>query len=628
MQYEFHSWEKEALEKVIRERRDIRSFRSEPIPESLVWKILQSGHLAASVGFSQPWNFLVLQDKNTHRQVYEHFVSENTKASQLFPDAKGETYRSLKLQGLLDSPLHIVVTCDSFKNGEHVLGRTSVKEVDEYSVCLAVQNIWLTARAEGIGVGWMSIYDPVELPKILGIPDHIKIIAYLCLGEPVWFPEIPMLETSGWKKRENIEQLVFWENWSETKKNHANTFDTINLNLQTSEASSISETRHSIIPPSEKHPSKKDSTKIEESNKLLLNNKFPHSTNQNANEFNRATFDIQFVKDRLDEFTKPKGSLGKMEDFVLQLASIQKRRFPKISSKTVLIVAADHGIAEEGISAFPSSSTYKMVYQYLAGGGAVSSFARGVDAKVYVADLGVDHDFQEGTALLGQKVRRGTRNFLKESALTLKEVEAALEIGKNLWAEIPETDVLSLGEVGIGNTTCTVVLTALLFDLNFDVLIQNDWIGIGTGVKGDLYQNKKSLIAESLDKYKKENGYYKDHIMELLLNVGGLEIIGMVGVILGSDGRGKAIVLDGLISTIAGVIATYINPSLKDVIFVGHLSFEKLHSEILQRMNWKPILDLGLRLGEATGSTLAMGILEQACHFHAEMKTWDEVNWF
>lgn len=581
MQYEFQSWEKSAIDKVIRERRDIRSFRSEPIQESLIWKILQAGHHAPSVGYSQPWNFLIIQDKAKHREVYEHFVLENQKASQLFPDSKGETYRSLKLQGLLDAPVHVVVTCDSYKNGQHVLGRTSVKEVDEYSVCLAVQNIWLTARAEGIGVGWMSIYDPNVLPKILGMPDEIKIIAYLCLGEPVWFPEIPMLETSGWKKREDLADLVFWENWNQMKKN-----DLSDINHQTQAKQDLNLPNH------------------------------------------HQTFEIDLVKKRLDEFTKPKSSLGLLEDFVIKLASIQKKPRPYLHNKTVLILAADHGIAESKISAYSQDSTYKMVYQYLAGSGAVNSFARGIGAKFFIADLGVKHHFQDGTALLGRKVRLGTRSFLKEPALSHKEVKEAIQIGKNLWNEIPETDVLSLGEVGIGNTTCSVVIASLLFDIEYSDLLKNNWIGRGTGVSGDLFENKKNLIQISISKYKKEKGYYQKNILELLENVGGLEIIGMVGVILGSEGKKTALILDGLISTLAGVIAYFINPEIEKFIFVGHLSYERLHSEILRRMDWKSILNLELRLGEATGSTLAIGILEQACRFNSEMKTWDEVNWF
>lgn len=581
MQYEFQSWEKSAIDKVIRERRDIRSFRSETIQESLIWKILQAGHFAPSVGYSQPWNFLIIQDKEKHREVYEHFVLENQKASHLFPESKGETYRSLKLQGLLDAPVHLVVTCDSYKNGQHVLGRTSVKEVDEYSVCLAIQNIWLTARAEGIGLGWMSIYDPNVLPKILGMPDDIKIIAYLCLGEPVWFPEIPMLETSGWKKREDLADLVFWENWNQTKK--------------------------------------KDQPN-------------PHHLTQDMQEqsslIHNQPFEIDSVKKRLDEFTKPKGSLGLLEDYVIRLASIQKNLRPNIKNKTILILAADHGIAESKISAYSQDSTYKMVYQYLAGSGAVSSFARGIGAKLFIADLGVKHTFQDGTALLGRKVRLGTRSFLNEPALTQYEVMEAMQIGKDIWNEIPKTDVLSLGEVGIGNTTCSVVIASLLFDIEYSDLLKHNWIGRGTGVNGELFENKKNLIQKSLSKYRKEKGYYQKNIIELLENVGGLEIIGMVGVILGSEEKKAAIVLDGLISTLAGVIAYFINPEIEHSIFVGHLSFEKLHSEILKRMDWKSILNLELRLGEATGSTLAIGILEQACRFNLEMKSWDEVNWF
>jgi nicotinate-nucleotide--dimethylbenzimidazole phosphoribosyltransferase len=589
MNYELSSTIKESLLKVIESRRDIRSFKNNPILPATILKILHAGHQAPSVGFSQPWNFLIIDDKKKHREVYDHFLEENAKASKLFQDSQGETYRSLKLQGLLDAPIHLVVTCDSNRNGKHVLGRTSVKEVDEYSVCLAIQNIWLTARAEGIGVGWMSIYDPILLPKILQIPDSIKIIAYLCLGEPVEIPDDPLLETTGWKNRENLNDLVFWNKWG-------NAFGS----------------------------EKKKSEELKE----IGSNQISNFTIPSPEFLNQDEFDEIRFQNRLNQLTKPIGSLGKLEEYTYKIAQIQNRMFPKLTKKTILILAGDHGISEEKVSAYSQSSTYKMVYQYLAGGGAISSFARGVGADLFVADLGVNHNFPSNAKILGKKIRLGSRNFLKEPALTEEEVELAIQVGKGLWKEIPKTDILSLGEVGMGNTTASVCLASLIFDLDIKLLLDEGWIGKGTGVDKEGLIRKELVISKSLQLYKKDSNFYSNYPCKALSAVGGLEIAGMVGVVLGGVDQNTPIVLDGLISTLAGGIASLINPEVKKNIFIGHRSSEKLHYKICSLLGIEPILDLDLRLGEATGSTLAIGILEQACRSFEEMKTWEEVNWF
>jgi len=195
-------------------RRDVRSFRSDPIADDVLLRILRAGHHAGSVGFMQPWNFIVVRSPEIRRRIVESFTRENATAATLFNGEKRQLYDSLKLQGILDSPLNLAVTCDRQRKGPHVLGRNTVMDTDLYSTCCAIQNLWLAARAEGVGVGWVSILNMDEVKAILGIPAEILLVAYLCVGYPVEFRDRPMLEEVGWETRTPLEDLVFDDNWN------------------------------------------------------------------------------------------------------------------------------------------------------------------------------------------------------------------------------------------------------------------------------------------------------------------------------------------------------------------------------------------------------------------------------
>ncbi len=210
----FSGLERRAVYKAIYERRDIRGeFSSTTIPQKVLMKLLTAAHHAGSVGFMQPWNFIVVKDAGVKSQIKEIFNKENKKASQNYTGSKGQKYRSLKLEGIEETPINICVTCDPTRGGTHVLGRNTIKRTDVFSTCCAIQNLWLAARAEGIGVGWVSILNNRLLKNILKIPRHIKPVAYLCLGYVAKFPRKPILETVGWRKRVPVEQLIFWDGW-------------------------------------------------------------------------------------------------------------------------------------------------------------------------------------------------------------------------------------------------------------------------------------------------------------------------------------------------------------------------------------------------------------------------------
>jgi 5,6-dimethylbenzimidazole synthase len=193
-------------------RRDIRKFRPGPVPDEVLLRILDAAHHAGSVGFMQPWNFIVIRDLGSRELVKEIFERENARAAENYSGEQQTLYHSLKLEGILESALNLCVTCDRSRGGK-VLGRNTVLETDLFSTCLAVQNLWLAARAEGIGIGWVSILENRELSRILELPEHVTPVAYLTVGYPEEFPEKPMLESAGWRDRLPLEELVFYERY-------------------------------------------------------------------------------------------------------------------------------------------------------------------------------------------------------------------------------------------------------------------------------------------------------------------------------------------------------------------------------------------------------------------------------
>lgn len=206
---------------IIFNRRDVRGeFKSDPIDDDVLARLLIAAHHAPSVGFMQPWNFLLINKDEVRKSVYDLFIKANEEAADLFDGEKKNLYQTLKLEGLLTAPLHLCITCDRNRAGPVVLGRTHMSDMDLYSTVCAVQNLWLAARAENIGVGWVSIFHETELKQLLGIPDDIHIIAYLTIGHVTNFHQEPDLSRKGWRKRLNLNDLVMHNHWGENQNNH------------------------------------------------------------------------------------------------------------------------------------------------------------------------------------------------------------------------------------------------------------------------------------------------------------------------------------------------------------------------------------------------------------------------
>ena len=215
---DFSEQERESFYKAIYSRRDVRSnFTSEQIDDQVLMRILKAGHHAPSVGFSQPWNFILVKNIETREKIKESFENEKARSSKLIEDPRRSKYLSYKLEGILESSINVCVTYDPTKSGPFVIGRTSIPETGTFSVCCAVQNIWLAARTEGIGVGWVSILSNETLRDVLNIPEHVVPVAYLCLGHVNKFEAKPDLETSGWLPRLKLDDVIYHEKWLQDK---------------------------------------------------------------------------------------------------------------------------------------------------------------------------------------------------------------------------------------------------------------------------------------------------------------------------------------------------------------------------------------------------------------------------
>lgn len=214
--------EREAVYRAIRTRRDVRDqFLPDPLPEDLIARLLQAAHSAPSVGFMQPWNFLLVRDAARREAVWRAFARANDEAAALFDGEQRDTYMRLKLEGIRKAPLGICVTCDPTRGGPVVLGRTHNPRMDSYSTVCAVQNLWLAARAEGVGMGWVSIFHQDDIRAVLGIPAHVEVIGWFCVGYVDQLYDQPELALKGWRQRLPIEELVFDEVWGNVRQSDA-----------------------------------------------------------------------------------------------------------------------------------------------------------------------------------------------------------------------------------------------------------------------------------------------------------------------------------------------------------------------------------------------------------------------
>ncbi|GCE25036.1 nicotinate-nucleotide--dimethylbenzimidazole phosphoribosyltransferase [Dictyobacter alpinus] len=316
---------------------------------------------------------------------------------------------------------------------------------------------------------------------------------------------------------------------------------------------------------------------------------------------------------RQSQLTKPAGSLGRLEEIAVQFAGITGNALPVVQQRAVVVMAADHGVTAEGVSAYPKDVTPQMVLNFLAGGAAINVLARQANAVVTVVDIGVAADLQH-PQLLSRKVRYGTANMAQEPAMSQQEALQAIKVGVDIVESLAArgVDLIATGEMGIGNTTAASALTACLLNVPAEQVT-----GRGTGIDDQQLAHKVRIIERAIA----HNHPDIDRPLDVLAKIGGLEIAGLVGVILAAAARRIPVVLDGFISSAAGLVAYALCPAVKGYLLAGHVSVERGHRLILEKLGLEPLLNLQLRLGEGTGAVLAMHIIEGALRTHLEMST-------
>lgn len=327
---------------------------------------------------------------------------------------------------------------------------------------------------------------------------------------------------------------------------------------------------------------------------------------------------MESTQGRLDNLTKPVGSLGKLEEFARRVVAITGERNPKFSKKVVLTMAGDHGVAVEGVSAYPQAVTEQMVYNFLRGGAAINVLARHAGAKVIVVDMGVAVDIRPHPDLINKKIGLGTRNFCKGPAMSreqaIRSLEAGIEVVEALNSDV-KISIICTGDMGIGNTTASSAVSSV-----FTGKAVADVTGRGTGINNEAFEKKVGVIQKAIEVNRPD----PSDPLDVLSKVGGFEIGGLAGGILAGAANRIPVVIDGFISTVAALIAVQMKPEVGDYLFAAHKSVEQGHKAILDMMGLEPILDLNMRLGEGTGAALAMNIIEAGVKILNEMASFNE----
>jgi nicotinate-nucleotide--dimethylbenzimidazole phosphoribosyltransferase len=608
-----------ALHRVLAARRDVRTgFTDDPVDPAVLRRVLGAAHTAPSVGFSQPWDFLVLRDPELRRELAALAAGQREAFAASLPAARARTFAGLKVEAIREAPLGVVVTCDPTRGGRHVLGRATQPRMAAHSVAGAVQNLWLAARAEGLGVGWVSFFRERELAALLGervgLPQHLEIVAYLCLGHVSAFADAPELESAGWARRRPLEWAVHEDLWG-----HHDGGDALDAAVEACASVDVVEGEAA-------------------------------------------------ARERLTRMTVPPGALGQVAEVGVRLSGLAGSCPPPVPEPAVVAVfAGDHGVHARGVTPWPQEVTHQMVANFLAGGAAVNAFAHQVGAEVVVVDVGVAATLDEGPGLLPRKVRRGTADMTAGPAMSRAEARAAVVAGVEVARDLVAAGnrLLVTGDMGIANTTASAALVCAFTGAPPEVVT-----GRGTGIDDATLAHKTAVVREALVLHgllgpgSSEGPHQSDRSTEgaprsecgrsagsgegrpsadrssdgaprseslpaerdplgALAAVGGLEIAGIAGLLLGGAALRRPVVVDGVVAGAAALVADALAPTASHAWLAGHRSVEPAHTLALTHLGLEPLLDLGLRVGEGTGALLAAPLVAAAARALGEVATFD-----
>ncbi|TYP88567.1 5,6-dimethylbenzimidazole synthase [Blastococcus xanthinilyticus] len=519
----------EALHTVIGARRDIRRYRPDPVPPETLRAVLEAGHRAPSVGHSQPWRFVVVTEQATRDRAAVLADRERLRQAELLTPDRRARLLDLQLEGIREAPVGVVVACDRRAHATGVLGRATFPDADLWSCACAIQNMWLAARAAGLGMGWVTLFQPADLAGLLHLPEEVETLGWLCLGWPDERPPEPGLVRHGWSTRAPLEDVVLAERWPADDSPAA--------------------------PPSH------------------LAGPRPQA--------------VVAARDSGDDLLAVPGSLGVLDRAVDRVLALPGA-VPETG--TLLVVAGEHPVAAaHAVSAYPVSVTADVLAATRSGASLGASTAR-------QAGLRVRAHAAVSPAPQG--------DLLCADALPVAAAEALLEEGRALGRELAATGLVCLGEVGIGNTTVAAALACGLLGLDPD-----DAVGLGAGSDAAMLERKRDVVRGAVARARSEHGRALAEPVRALAALGGPEVAVLAGVTLGAAGGGVPVVLDGLVTAVAAVVAVRLEPAAQPALVAGQRSRERGSAAVLTELGLEPLLDLRLRAGEGIGAVLAAQLL-------------------
>lgn len=517
-----------ALHTVLAARRDVRRYRPDPVPSDLLRRVLAAGHQAPSVGHSQPWRFIVATEQATRDHAALLADRERLRQAQVLTADRRARLLDLQLDGIREAPIGIVVTCDRRAPAAGVLGRASFTDTDLWSCACAVENMWLAARASGLGLGWVTLFQPKDLAALLHLPEGVETLGWLCLGWPDERPPYPGLERHGWSQRLPLDDVIITERWPPTDE----------------PARPVS---HLAGP------------------------------DQQAVVASRDSGD--------DRLTAP-GSLGVLDATINRVLTLNPT--PPVTG-TLVVVAADHPVTRHGVSPYPTSVTAEVLAATLAG-----------------VSLGASTAAQAGLRVEAIHARplRPAGDLVEADALSTSDVHAFLRQGHQLGRRLASHGLICLGEVGIGNTTVAAALTGALLGLPAD-----DLAGLGAGADAAMVQRKREVVSRALTRARATYGDRLHDPNVMLAALGGAEIAVLAGITLAAAERRVPVVLDGLVTSLAALLAVRMEPAVQSALVAGQCSRERSHETVLTELGLEPLLRLRLRAGEGVGACLAAQLL-------------------
>jgi nicotinate-nucleotide--dimethylbenzimidazole phosphoribosyltransferase len=547
------------LDEIIQSRRDTRHFTSDEVPDEVIKKALEAGHCAPSVGLTDATKYYLIKSSEIKKAVKELFLDYDKKASDQTDDELQKVqYQALKLEAIDEAPLGLVICYDRSVLNSFTIGTVGSNEAIKYSAVCSAQNIWLSLTEQGYSMGWVSILNYYRFKQLLGFPENIEPLGYFCVGKPATnYDNQPMLQQLNWKQKSKTPYVQ---------------------EILTSSPISISE---------------------------------PLRATKQSNDNTIS----ELIQQKIDNKTKPTGSLGILETLAKQIGTVFQTLEPKITKPHVAVFAADHGIANHGVSAYPQDVTRQMVTNFLEGGAAINVFCKQNNIELIIVDAGVNYDFTTNANLVSAKIGMGTQSFLHTSAMSKTELNLCFEKGKAIINSIFETgcNCIGFGEMGIGNTSTASVLMSILLEIPIE-----DCVGKGTGVQKEKLLDKQNILKKALENY---NGI--DDLESKLAYFGGFEIMQMAGGMLQAKENNMLILVDGFICSVAFLIAYKMNSTIKENALFCHSSAEQGHQKILDYLNVRSLLQLDLRLGEGTGCAVALPIIQSAVSFLNEMASFE-----